>query len=27
VWFERSAHTPHFDEPDNFRRVLLDLQA
>ena len=26
VWFERSAHTPQFDEPDNFRRLLLDVK-
>jgi pimeloyl-ACP methyl ester carboxylesterase len=27
VWFEKSAHTPHFDEPDNFRRLLLEVKA
>jgi pimeloyl-ACP methyl ester carboxylesterase len=27
VWLEKSAHTPHFDEPDTFRRVLLDVKA
>jgi pimeloyl-ACP methyl ester carboxylesterase len=26
VWFEKSAHTPQFDEPDNFRRLLLDVK-
>jgi pimeloyl-ACP methyl ester carboxylesterase len=26
VWFEKSAHTPQFDEPDNFRRLLLDVR-
>jgi pimeloyl-ACP methyl ester carboxylesterase len=26
VWFERSAHTPHFDEPGNFRRLLLQVR-
>jgi pimeloyl-ACP methyl ester carboxylesterase len=25
IWFEDSAHTPHFDEPDKFRDVLLDV--
>ncbi len=27
VWFEKSAHTPHFDEPEKFRRVLLEVKA
>jgi len=27
VWFENSAHTPHFDEPELFRRVLLEVKA
>jgi pimeloyl-ACP methyl ester carboxylesterase len=27
VWFENSAHTPQFDEPGNFRRLLLDVKA
>jgi pimeloyl-ACP methyl ester carboxylesterase len=26
VWFEKSAHTPQFDEPDNFRRLLLEVK-
>jgi len=27
VWFEKSAHTPHLDEPEKFRRVLLEVKA
>ncbi len=27
VWLERSAHTPQFDEPANFRRLLLEVRA
>jgi pimeloyl-ACP methyl ester carboxylesterase len=27
VWFEKSAHMPHFDEPEKFRRVLLEMKA
>jgi pimeloyl-ACP methyl ester carboxylesterase len=27
VWFEKSAHTPHFDEPEKFRRLLLEVKA
>jgi len=27
VWFERSAHTPQYDEPARFRDVLLTLRA
>jgi pimeloyl-ACP methyl ester carboxylesterase len=27
VWFEKSAHTPHLDEPDKFRSVLMDVRA
>jgi pimeloyl-ACP methyl ester carboxylesterase len=27
VWFEQSAHTPHLEEPDKFRRVLVELRA
>jgi pimeloyl-ACP methyl ester carboxylesterase len=23
VWFERSAHTPHLEEPEKFRNVLM----
>ena len=26
VWFEKSAHTPQFDEPAAFRRLLLDVK-
>jgi pimeloyl-ACP methyl ester carboxylesterase len=24
IWFDRSAHRPHFEEPERFRDVLLD---
>jgi pimeloyl-ACP methyl ester carboxylesterase len=27
VWFEHSAHTPHLEEPDKFRDLLLQLRA
>ncbi len=27
VWFERSAHTPHLEEPDKFRDLLMDVRA
>jgi pimeloyl-ACP methyl ester carboxylesterase len=27
IWFEKSAHTPHLDEPDKFRDVLVDVAA
>ncbi len=27
VWFEQSAHTPHFEEPDKFRDLLLRVRA
>jgi pimeloyl-ACP methyl ester carboxylesterase len=27
VWLEKSAHTPQFDEPATFRRLLLDVKA
>ena len=27
VWFENSAHTPQYDEPEKFRRLLLDVKA
>src|SRR4051794_2856167 len=27
VWFERSAHTPHLDEPERFRRLLQKVKA
>jgi pimeloyl-ACP methyl ester carboxylesterase len=27
VWFENSAHTPHFEEPDKFRELLMQARA
>jgi hypothetical protein len=27
VWFERSAHTPHFEEPVKFRDVLMAVRT
>jgi pimeloyl-ACP methyl ester carboxylesterase len=27
VWFEKSAHTPHFEEPDKFRDLLMRVRA
>ena len=27
VWFEHSAHTPHLEEPDKFRDLLLQVRA
>jgi pimeloyl-ACP methyl ester carboxylesterase len=27
VWFEKSAHMPHLDEPDKFRGVLMNVRA
>jgi pimeloyl-ACP methyl ester carboxylesterase len=27
VWFEDSAHTPHLDEPDKFRNLLVKLRS
>jgi len=27
VWFEHSAHTPHLEEPDKFRDLLMQLRA
>ena len=27
VWFEKSAHTPHLEEPDRFRDVILRVRA
>ena len=27
VWFERSAHTPHLEEPDKFRGLLMNVRA
>ena len=27
VWFERSAHTPHLEEPVKFRNLLMNVTA
>ena len=27
VWFENSAHTPHLEEPDKFRDLLMNVRA
>ena len=27
VWFEHSAHTPHVEEPDKFRDLLMQVRA
>jgi pimeloyl-ACP methyl ester carboxylesterase len=27
VWFDRSAHTPHFEEPEKFRDVLMAVRS
>jgi pimeloyl-ACP methyl ester carboxylesterase len=27
VWFERSAHTPHLEEPAKFRDLLMTVRA
>jgi pimeloyl-ACP methyl ester carboxylesterase len=27
VWFEKSAHSPHLEEPAKFRKLLMDLRA
>lgn len=27
VWFEKSAHTPQYDEPDKFRDLLIDVKS
>jgi pimeloyl-ACP methyl ester carboxylesterase len=27
VWFEKSAHTPHLEEPEKFRDVLIQVRA
>src|SRR4029077_18805228 len=27
VWFERSAHTPHLEEPAKFRDLVMNLRA
>lgn len=27
IWFERSAHTPHLEEPEKFRELLMHVRA
>jgi len=27
VWFDNSAHTPHFEEPEKFRDLLMGLRG
>ena len=27
VWFEESAHTPHFEEPERFRDLIMRVRA
>ena len=27
VWFSRSAHTPHLEEPAKFRDLLMNVRA
>ena len=27
VWFEHSAHTPQLEEPDQFRRLMVQVRA
>jgi pimeloyl-ACP methyl ester carboxylesterase len=27
VWFDRSAHTPHLEESDKFRDLLMNVRA
>jgi pimeloyl-ACP methyl ester carboxylesterase len=27
IWFERSAHTPHLEEPKKFRELLMHVRA
>jgi pimeloyl-ACP methyl ester carboxylesterase len=27
VWFEKSAHSPHLEEPDKFRNLLMNIKA
>ena len=27
IWFDNSAHTPHLEEPDKFRDVLMRVRA
>jgi len=27
VWFEKSAHSPHIEEPEKFREVLMEVRA
>jgi hypothetical protein len=27
VWFEQSAHTPHLEEPERFRDVVMTVRT
>jgi pimeloyl-ACP methyl ester carboxylesterase len=27
IWFENSAHTPHLEEPEAFRELLMRVRA
>jgi proline iminopeptidase len=27
VWFEHSAHTPHLEEPEKFRDLLMQVRS
>jgi pimeloyl-ACP methyl ester carboxylesterase len=27
VWFEKSAHSPHLEEPARFRQLLMSVRA
>ena len=27
VWFENSAHTPHLEEPEKFRELVMRVRA
>jgi pimeloyl-ACP methyl ester carboxylesterase len=27
IWFEHSTHTPHLEEPDQFRRLMLQVRS
>ena len=27
VWFEKSAHTPHLEEPEKYRELLMRVRA
>jgi pimeloyl-ACP methyl ester carboxylesterase len=27
IWFENSAHTPHLEEPEKFRELLMQVRA